>query len=160
MNSDTLWRLEYVGRTLLGHCVCGAVGPLLLAQDTPITFDAGSGRYFIEMAGKRHEMRYCVSCGGLLVPATRKQRYRDEDPAEVRDVENRLAGMLSVRDVVREFGEATAVHVGDDSVGWTMQYDFRDLYLTLDVVIRELKDGRLWKIHLGKSRWAKDPDPG
>jgi hypothetical protein len=160
---DERWR-RFVAH---GRCWCGHVGRWVRDPDVPIGFNAATNEYYLETRSPgKIRLRYCCFCGGKLSESTQDILFMKSDPAEVKDIQRKLARISSEADIVPVLGPATCVfpHVWspgevflDPETRWEKQYNFDGLYRTIVVLIQVYPDGRLFKVHHAKPKRRRRP---
>ena len=143
-------------------CTCGFLARCAKDPTMPITWDERLNEFHITHShgDSTGEMMlyHCPFCGGALPPSRRDELFHEVTLAERQRLETLFAGITTVTHCLKQFGTPDQ----DLSEGMATEADgkretfrtlwYRDLSLTVNVVVVVRADGSVWTSFSGKQK--------
>jgi hypothetical protein len=140
-------------------CGCGTVEDLASQRKSPIAFDKNLHEYdLVVNGGKVHyRMYYCFFCGGALPESKRASLFAEPSAQEMMEVAELISKAKSIEEVIQVLGspdetvKAPKVAAGENGMSEVKtHYRYLRRWKTLDLTIREHKDGSIDSAFTGK----------
>jgi len=141
------------------ECACGTVEDLASDRNSPIEHDKALNEYnLISGDGKVHyRMHFCFFCGGRLPESKRASLFTEPSAQEIKEAAELMSKAGSMQEVIQVLGkpdEIVKAPKGASGEDGGSEYKTQHRYLrrwkTLDLTIRERKDGSIDSAFTGK----------
>jgi hypothetical protein len=140
------------------RCECKTVEQLASDRKSPIEYDRHLNEYNLVSGdgNTRYRMYFCFFCGGKLPESRRAGFFSEPSDQEMKEVAQLLSKAGSMQKVVQFLGEPDETLKAPKGQNGDSVYKSHHRYLkrwnTLDLTIRERKDGSIDSAFTGKYR--------
>jgi hypothetical protein len=140
------------------QCKCGTVEELAAERKSPIEYDKKLNEYnLVAGSGKiRYRLYFCFFCGGRLPESDRTGLFTEPSQEEAKEVAQLTGKVASLQQAIQVLGKpdetVKAPKSVPDGVEYTRHHRYLSRWRTLDLTVRERKDGSIDIAFTGKYR--------
>lgn len=143
------------------NCHCGTVESLASDRHSPIEYDKKLNEYNLVWRGEKASYRlyFCFFCGGKLPESKRASLFTEPSAEEMKEVAQILGNVKSIQQALQILGEpdntvqapkVSSQDNGKSDVNYKRHHFYLRRWKTLDLTIRERKDGSIDSAFTGK----------